>query len=260
MKTTFLCVYNNEEVLNKSLLSSIEKVFPDIVNGNRNTKQSDLGLMLIDNKSGIYKSAAEAYNTVVRERKEFLGDCLIFLHQDIAFDNSDFLSCIINELTHNPNRILGPAGMCNNGLLYSNLRHREGGDFVVNNNIDYVKYDGIESLDECFVAIKKELFTKLWFDEKTCYHWHLYVADLCYNAKLKYDTEIGVFPNIIYHKEDNKGGVLTTNNSYLRTMWRMVNKYRKNVDHLYTSCCSTKTSSLGIIFTIIKYWIAQRVK
>lgn len=82
---TFICCYNNQKELDEMLLSSYKKVIKD---------DFDCSLLLIDTKSKGYKSAAEAYNAEIKNNYNDLGGILIFLHQDIAFDNCEFINSI----------------------------------------------------------------------------------------------------------------------------------------------------------------------
>ncbi len=95
---TFICVYNNISQLNFLLNRSLSNA------GGGYPK------LLINNINHKYSSCAEAYNRELQQHDNDLGDILVFLHQDIAFDNDDWLERIKIELQTNPNQILGFAG------------------------------------------------------------------------------------------------------------------------------------------------------
>lgn len=59
----------------------------------------------------------------MRKHRNELGEILIFLHQDIAFDDNIWLERIVRELADNPNQILGFAGMPKAGRTISNMRY-----------------------------------------------------------------------------------------------------------------------------------------
>jgi len=205
--------------------------------------------VLIDNRLGVYKSCAEAYNLELKKKDEILGDILIFCHQDIAFENKDFILRIINELNDNPNQILGFAGMPANGRTISNLRYLVSKQYITRTQL-MVKTE-VCSLDECCFAMTKELYKKIRFDEHTCTHWHLYAVDFCYDARRKLGVKSYVLPENIYHKYDGTKG-LYTDGKFLYTIWRMTRKYYKDYTMIYTPCYIVSTSFIPCVTKIAK--------
>lgn len=237
MKATFICCYNNTKELNEMLLPSFKKL-----------GRNDSNLILIDTVKEKYKSAAEAYNKTIEKRKSEIGEILIFLHQDIAFNNSDFLDSIIFELKENPNQILGFAGINDSGTVLSNLKYRKEESFITRNQIkEKIK---VCSLDECCFAMSSSVYDKLKFDEAVCNHWHLYAVELCYRAK-KESIQSYVLPNIIFHKESNNGG-LYSDKHFLTSMWRLAMKYKKDFECIYAPCYICKTNRLQAAVKLLK--------
>jgi GT2 family glycosyltransferase len=226
MKVTFICCHNNNEELNSMLLPSFNML-----------DKNSCNIILIDAFKEGYKSAAEAYNRTIEKRKDEIGDILIFCHQDIAFDNITFLQNITSELTENPNQIIGFAGINATGTVFSNLKYQESKQFITKNQTK--EKIQVISLDECCFAMTKTVYENIRFDECVCNHWHLYAVELCYNAQ-RYGIPSYVMPNIIYHKKRNNGGMYCDNH-FLKSMWRLIEKYKKDFNYIYAPCyiCST---------------------
>lgn len=226
MKVTLICCYNNSDELNSMLQPSLNILDKDICN-----------IILINSFDEGYKSAAEAYNRTIEKRKDEIGDILIFCHQDIAFDNVTFLQNIISELTENPNQIIGFAGIDTHGSVLSNLQYQENKQFITRNQIK--AKEKVVTIDECCFATSKTVYQKLKFDEYVCNHWHLYAVELCCNAR-RNEISSYVMPDIIYHKKNNNGGMYTDKH-FLKSMWRVINKYRNDFNYIYAPCyiCST---------------------
>ena len=241
MKVTFICCYNNSDELNSMLLSSLNILDKDIYN-----------IILINSLNEGYKSAAEAYNKTIEQREHEIGDILIFCHQDIAFDNVTFLQNIISELTENPNQIIGFAGIDTHGSVLSNLQYQESKQFITRNQIK--AKEKVVTIDECCFATSKTVYQKLKFDEYVCNHWHLYAVELCYNAR-RNEIPSYVMPDIIYHKKNNNGGMYT-DKYFLKSLWKLAKKYRKDFDRIYAPCyiCSTNRfiAAVKIFRTSIK--------
>ena len=229
MKFTFVCCWNNAtqlETLLKPSLSILQK------------SGIDFNTLLIDTKAKGYHSAAEAFNKETKQMQGELGDVLVFLHQDIAFDNASLFQRIAVELQREPNQILGVAGMPESSRTVSNLKYHATHQYITRTQL--TEKAEVCSLDECLVAISTSLFQKVRFDEKTCSGWHLYVVDLCYEARRRFGTRSFVLPESIYHKADGQEG-LSCDNTFLSTMWRIIKKYKTDYDSIYTPCYIVST-------------------
>ena len=203
MKISYICCFNNEEQLKTLLIPSLEKLKKG------NPIEHEPSVLLIDNRDGKYKSAASAFNSEVMAHIDELGDILCFLHQDIAFDDDTFQQELISVFKTDDNQIVGFSGKKKNDQSYSNLRYYATKEYIVNNQI--TSLTEVECVDECCFAISKILFLNLMFDEKVCYHWHLYAVELCYHAKRDFGTKINVATSEIYHKlQDDIGLALDT--------------------------------------------------
>ena len=251
MTITFICCFNDRQQLESMLLPSLDKlVSKDEATGYKFNR------ILIDNTGGRYRCASEAFNTEIELHSEELGEILVFLHQDIAFDDDRFFRHMIDFFSQHPNSVLGAAGMPEAGCTVSNLKYIKTKQYITP-----VQTEGVAevcSVDECCFAIPRELFQKLHFDEKTCFHWHLYAADFCYDAKRRFGTGVYVLPDSIYHKQEEGG--LGCDQYFLRTMWRMIRKYRKDFDSIYCSCYIVKTSFLPSVIHLAKSYVRNIIK
>jgi GT2 family glycosyltransferase len=205
--------------------------------------------LLIDNTTHQYASCAAAYNTELAKHPGRPEDILVFLHQDIAFEDDGFLRRITAEFTQNPNQVLGFAGMPLSGRTVSNLKYYGNKKYITQTQV--AEKQQVESLDECCFAMTRGLYERVRFDEATCFHWHLYAVDFCYAARLNQDAPSFVLPEVIYHKMDNSSG-LTTDSYFLRTLARMRRKYQGRIEKIYTPCFIVSTRLLPFMVKMVK--------
>ncbi len=238
---SYICVYNDEQQLNSLLLKSLINI-----NGG-GVKLPDT--LLVDNTSKQYHSCSEAYNKEICNHAQQLGDILIFVHQDISFDDDRFQQRIVKELSANPNQILGAAGMPVAGRTVSNLKYRRTGKYITATQLD--EKTEVESVDECCFAMTKDLCLRQMFDEQTCSHWHLYAVDFCYEARRRFGVKSFVLPESIYHKMDGTSG-LSTDYHFLWTIWKMTKKYRHDFKVIYTPCYIIDTHLSRTILKLLK--------
>lgn len=249
-KITYICVYNNEALLNNMLIKSLKHI-------NIGRDKAFFNTLLIDNTQRAYKSYAEACNYEIKKHINEIGDILIFLHQDIAFDNDIFQNRIIQELQSIPNQLVGFAGMPSTGKTISNLKYQLTKQYITTTQIR--EKTEVLSLDECIFAMCKNLYLKLLFDEKTCTNWHLYAADICYEAKRQLGIKSYVLPESIYHKYDGTTG-LYVDRYFLWTMWKMVRKYRHDYDIIYTPSYIVSTQRHTALLKFIRSIIRNLIR
>lgn len=153
------------------------------------TNGGEFELVIIDNSSNNY-SIFQAYNQGVQRAK---GDILCFMHDDVLFRSKNWGDVI--ERHFQEDEQIGLIGFAGTHFLpdipmywYSspfvsqhNLNNDQGmveehfheGWFGERNLIEAVAVDGL-----CFF-VRRELFEKISFDEKTFKGFHLYDMDLC---------------------------------------------------------------------------------
>lgn len=253
MNFTFVCCYNNDEQIHSMLLPSLLKIGSV---GQSQRIDEKYAHILIDNRNGQYLSAASAYNRVLRKSKE-LGDIIVFCHQDIAFNNTSIWEHAEERFKCNPNQILGVAGMLSCGITVSNLKYLDTDHYVTKCQVR--KLTEVESLDECCFMMPSLLANKLPFDEYVCSSWHLYAVDASYAARIQYDIKSFVLPDEIYHKKNSLNG-LYTDNSFLKSLWRMTRKYRHVYSTIYTPCYIISTNPLMAVAKISKTFFKNKLQ
>lgn len=227
---SIICVYNKKEILEKYLLKSLEK------------QDVDYELILIDNRNNKFNNAASALNY---GSKQANGDYLVFVHQDINFNNKEWIKDtenMINKLS-NPG-IIGVAGKTHDSLVRSNIKQGIKPVDVSPYKLD--KPEKASTLDECLLIIPKNIFKKYNFNEQQCPDWHLYGVDYVYNIKEK-GYEAYLIPSILEHR--SKGASMSK--AYYKTLPNLQKKYMKK--GLIRTC-------MGDWFTFIPVSIQRWIK
>lgn len=212
-----VCVYNNEQALERILLSSLKN------------QTASFEFIKLDNTAGRFKSAAEALNYGAKQAN---GKYIMFVHQDVELDSALLLEKVENILNLIPD--LGIAGVA--GMSETGKTDKERGRGYISNcgqiwecANPVEKPEKVQTLDECLLIVPKSVFNKLQFDSDVFDNWHCYGADYCLSVR-----EIGlnpyVIPVFIYHRS-----LLTNVKNILRYKKRLFNKHRKNYNHIYTT-------------------------
>ena len=169
-----VCVYNNERILNKILLSCLD----------RQTAEHER--ILIDNREGRFTSAAEALNHGGNRAR---GQYIMFLHQDMWLGSESWLQDaekLMGSLPH-----LGVAGVA--GMTKTGRHWVERAKFSIR-SIDGGPLEGIglrraetpvevQTLDECLLIVPREVFATLQFDPRAFDGWDCYGADYSLSAQ-----------------------------------------------------------------------------
>lgn len=235
-----ICVYNNKAILDSYLLKGIKG------------QTIDHELILLDNTSGMFKSAAEALNQGECRAK---GDCLMFVHQDVLLPSEDWLRIVVSRLNRLPKLgIAGVAGARGPGrCVVTNMVHGDPPTPAGNVPIDHP--ETVQTLDESLVLIPREVFQKLKFDEVICDDWHLYAVDYCLSvSKLGYN--VYVVPDSAYHH--SPGASMSW--KYYRILRKVMNKHRDVYPVIFTASGNWKTSYPIIVYVLIwlRYAILSR--
>ena len=235
-----VCCYNDKRIYNEMLLESLEK------------QTCDYELITVDNQNADYSSIAEAFNSVSTNIK---GDVVLFCHQDICFQNSDTLEKIEKNIKENPDSIVGLCGITKKKEVYSNLKYKKTNEYITKKRVE--KLMEVESLDECFFGMKKELIDELgWFDEKTCDGWHLYAAELCIRAKRK-NKRILVSPEECFHREEPSKGV-RIDKPFLK-IFKQIRKKNKDLKEIYSVSLVASAKNPNFTFTMLKLKMKYRL-
>jgi GT2 family glycosyltransferase len=218
---TVISVYNNKEIFEKCLLSSLNK------------QLSEFETIFIDNTHNVYQSAAKAFNEAIEKAN---GKYIIFAHQDIIIEDPEWMIKVQEVLDSLENiGVVGVAGCKENEKgVYTNIRHgsdkRYAGDYRVNKPIE------VQTVDECLFIIPKDVLKKIQFDEATCYNWHFYAADFCLQSALE-GYKVYVIPSDIYHLSPGN----SLNLDYYKTAKRLYKKYKKSYKIINTTCSRWET-------------------
>jgi len=237
-----ICCYSSSEKLNSMLTKSLEN------------QEIDFEAIYIDNSKGRFSSAAAALNYGFMQSK---GEYVVFVHQDVIFDNEHFLQEIIYEIDAlNTQAIVGVAGIKEKNGVYSNITHGSENKIVGRYRLSNpVK---VQTLDEVLLAMKREVFNQFLFDEKTCDNWHLYGVDLCLTAA-KNGIYSYVIPLSLHHQ--SKGNV---DWNYMKTLGKVVAKHKKHYDSFVTTITAVNTKYFNtFVFSTIykaKHFIAPKLR
>ena len=190
-----------------------------------NRQKNKFELLIIDNTSGTFRSAARAYNSAVSKA---IGDYFVFIHQDVFFRNKNWIKQIEDQMSTIPDTaIAGIVGMqkpayinqleiwlryflqvkIRNGSLWYSTYGR--GNLLIGKNC--AKWPGkvttepvpVQTVDELLLVIPQRVFGANKFDEKTCDGWHLYGVDFSLSASKK-GFKTYVLPAQVIHYSEGK--------------------------------------------------------
>lgn len=230
---SLICVYNNENILEKQLLNSLEN------------QSLEYQLILLNNTKHIFESAAKALNYGGEMAS---GDYLIFIHQDFIFSSEFWLEKSLKILQNLDN--LGVAGLAgkkkiksrsklyslflNKNRIISNLKT---GNPSHNIGVPIKEPQKVQTLDECILIVPNTIFDEFKFDEDVCDNWHLYAADYCLTAK-KAGYDVYVIPLEGYHESP---GYSFSEDQYYSTLKKLIKKHKKDYKWIFTSTGSWST-------------------
>lgn len=227
-----ICVYNNQDKLEKYLLKSLKH------------QTVDYELILVDNTNNEFKSAPKALNYGANKAK---GRYLMFVHNDVDLSSNKWLENTEKTLKSLEN--LGIAGVAGVSENYpSNISNIEHGIPPKSVGKHIKTPIQVETLDECLIIIPKSVFDKFNFDEKLD-GWHLWAVDYCLNI-IKYNYNVYVIPKFIYHI--SHGSAMS--NDYYLILKIVLEKYKKEFTKIHTTLGVWHTTR-PLIFQRIMYFI-----
>ena len=201
---SIICVYNNKEILEDYLITSLE------------SQSEDYELILVDNRKNKFKSASSALNYGASNAS---GDYYVFAHQDIFFSDSDWIKNTISQIKELNNvGIVGVAGKTTDSLVRSNIK--QGIPSVDVSPYKLEKAEKASTLDECLFIIPKKVFENYKLNETACPDWHLYAVEYVYNIK-NAGFEAYLIPTSLEHR--SKGASMSE--SYYTTLPNLQKKY-----------------------------------
>lgn len=201
-------------------------------------------LIALDNRGQVFSSAAQALNYGAQKA---IGSILIFMHQDVYLWDLEAIQKIYDSLSHNPKLIVGAAGVSksDNKVHYEIVESKElkikRGLSVSQKNSEAI------TLDECLIAISKERWNQLRFDEKTCSDWHLYSVDICYCNILNGGGN-RILPLYVCH--DSLGN--STGAGFKLTLKKLVKKYQGKIKRIEAPCCHLACNKIGFMWFFLR--------
>jgi GT2 family glycosyltransferase len=217
-----VCVYNNEDTLKVALSRSLE---------NQTGKYE---LILLDNRDGRYKSAAQALNDGGRRAN---GDFIMFVHQDMWLATSTWLEDAENHLRTLP--VLGVAGVA--GMSDTGRNWNERARFSINILGDTGEAERgrvhspveVQTLDECLLIVPRSVFEKLEFDETVFDGWDCYGADYCLSAK-QMGLKVYVLPLPSSHCTSRASYPIWHFDGLFKYQRRLYRKHKRKYKRMYT--------------------------
>jgi hypothetical protein len=218
-------------------------VYEDMLKKSLEQQQADYELIFVDNTQHVFSSAAKALNHGAKLAK---GAIVVFVHQDVSFDDPHFLTNIQNVI-QNENVCVGVAGIQDEKGVISNIR--QGQDHQFGGDIQIKFAHPVETLDEVLIALRKDVFLNQLFDEQVCDDWHLYGVELSLSLAMN-GIPLVVLPLDLYHKSSGK-----ISKGYIRSLYKVARKHAQTYQRIFTTCTVVPTRGLRFIQYIIRlYW------
>ncbi len=215
---SIICAYNSKAILEDFLLKGLKD------------QTAEYELVLVDNTTGMFPSAAEALNYGATKAK---GTYLLFAHQDIDLVSKTWLEeaeNILDLLTDLG--IAGVAGKSESELeIISNIEHGIPPRWVRGTKgRGIIHPERVQTLDECLVIVPRTIFDMAKFDAKSCDGWHLYAVDYCLSIK-RLGLKAYVLPMYLYHASAGN----SMSDSYFATLERVLKKHKNHCGPIHTS-------------------------
>lgn len=172
-KTSILCVYNSRAILDEMLLSSLGK-----------QTMTGTELILLDNTKARYSSVAQAYNSALTSVS---GDVILAVHQDVQFYDRNALQMLHDLLVRiSPRTLVGVLGASleARGLARTKRTIYAGEGYLEDfRRVDHT-YTSIphhvQTLDECFLAARRDSFPDQAFVDLPECRWDHYIGLTCH--------------------------------------------------------------------------------
>ena len=226
---SFICACNNREIFEENLGFSLER-----------QKNRDFELILVDTVAHPYASAAEALNDGASKAS---GAYLVFLHQDVYFDDPDFIDRMLGFFAQSDFRIAGVAGStagrynwraatCTNIVHGANRRH-------VGKRLPEDRVSHAETLDECLFVIPREVFARRQL-ANFAPTWHLYAVEYCLWANTQASNGVAVLPLELWHRS----AAASFNANYYDAARILIRNYRQHTRMIHTTMGAWPTNPL----------------
>ena len=170
----------------------------------------DYEIIAIDNSKGDY-SIFQAYNI---GGKQSQGDILCFMHEDISFTTLDWGKKVESIFHNTDTGLLGVAGSSYkpripshwsfpdsiNRTSYINIIQHYEHDRIVHhlNNPRQEVLSRVAAIDGVWFCVRREIFKKIYFDEKTFSNFHGYDVDFSLSVNQHHKVAV-TFEVLIEH-------------------------------------------------------------
>jgi glycosyltransferase involved in cell wall biosynthesis len=213
--------------------------------------REEIEIVGVDNTGKRFPSAAKALNSGASAA---MGEIIVFMHQDLYLIERDAIEKIYLRLAStNKPTLLGVAGYLHDEEeVIFNLYHFEE-RIQRAKRFDAERLYTVETVDECLVACRKEVWERYRFDEDTCDNWHFYAVDLSYQIALDAGTVV-VYPLALWHYS---GGV--RNEEFYIGLCRMCGKYRGKLKRINSTCLQCRTTFWSCHYLLLKYEVSEMV-
>lgn len=217
----------------------------------RQTISDSIEYIALDNRKNIFSSAAKALNHGAEIAKE---EILMFMHQDVYLWDISAVERYREYLQKNADAIIGVAGTLNDGSVVMDIWETK--DKIERGTRANGQIFEVETLDECLIAMTRQTWKKLRFDEVCCNNWHGYAVDICMANTLSGGRNMMV-PLKICH--DSFGNA--ENDSFRDTVGRLVRKYRKTrIKEICGTCIQIKCNLRSYYWYRVKGCIKDILK
>lgn len=220
------------------------------INDLKKQKDVEYQLVIIDNTQNCFGGAREAFNSII---KEIENDTVVFLHPDIRFLSNRSLVSILKDVEELQDYgVIGVAGCPegSNWCLLSNIYHGEG---KVKAGQKIVKSMEVQTVDECFFIMNKNIIRKMKFTSLK--GWHLYAVEQCLRM-MKFGKRNYVVSANLWHLSDGK----SLDPKYMKCLEKLIDMYKGDVDYINTTVKQWKTHGLKASIYRRYYYIKQCIK
>ena len=217
-----VCVYNNEAILKVALSRSLQ------------SQTATFELILLDNRDGRYRSAAQALNDGGRRA---IGDFIMFVHQDMWLASNTWLEEAETMLRTLPDlAVAGVAGMSSAGRHWYERMKFSISSFGLDERAEVGrvhKPEEVQTLDECLLLVPRRVFERLEFDETTFDGWDCYGSDYCLSAT-HMGLRVCVIPLPCSHCTSRALYSIWQFKGLLKYQERLYRKHKANYKRIYT--------------------------
>lgn len=244
---SIITIANNKEVYNSFVDNLLKQ------------KNVNAQLLTVYNYNNTFKSAVEAYNSILKEVKYSL---IIFCHPDIRFlDNNSLLNIVEQVEQLNDYGVVGIAGASaseiykSKPIVYTSIiqgvRRQHIGVQISSPMI-------VQTLDECFFLTSRSNLESIRLSEikgTECIKekWHLYCVNYCLKM-IKNGKNNYVLPSRVWHLSDGHGGNWV---DYMLILEKLIYNEKNNFDIIYTTIKAWKTSGI-LSYAYRKYYIIKQ--